>query len=168
MCGLCYFFVILPIVTHGKSISAVLFPSICKEAVGVKALVFLRRRVAAFVDFCFFRNTTALWVILFLKEVHRLPPQCLRAPSESSVASGTMWLCPAAMTPKLKVSTVSAGDGGRCPCPNVPTPSCPPRTGPRSTGRPPGTSCGGGWRTETCPWPSSTLSGGMPARTAAE
>lgn len=53
MCGLCYFFVILPIVTHGKSISAVLFSSICKEAVGVKALVFLRRRVAAFVDFVF-------------------------------------------------------------------------------------------------------------------
>lgn len=43
MCGLCYFFLILLTVTHGKSIfCAFLFSCICKVRVGVKVLVCVR------------------------------------------------------------------------------------------------------------------------------
>lgn len=72
MCGLCCLFVILLIVTHGKSISAVLFSFGCGcESVGVCAGGFLYSWML-----CLLlwgkrpKKTVALWLILFLKDVH--------------------------------------------------------------------------------------------------
>lgn len=78
-----------------------------------------------------------------------------------------MWLCPVATAPGPSSARASAGDEGRCPGPNAPTPSCPPRMAGWPTGRAPGTSCKRSCRMETCPWPLCTLSGEMLARTAA-
>lgn len=170
MCGLCCLFVILPIVTHGKSISAaVLFSFACGcESVGVCAGGFLYSWILCFL-LCEERRKKRHCTLAYpvFKGCPSLSPQPPPPPSKSSVKSGTMWLCPVATTPGPAVARASAGDEGRCPCPNAPTPSCLPRMVGWHTGTAPGTSCMGGCRMETCPWPSCTLSGKMLAPTAA-
>lgn len=169
MCGLCCLLIILLIVTHGKSISAVLFSLV----VGVKVLVSVLEDTCIPGCCVFFalrkkdkKHHCTLAYPVF-KGCPLLSPQRPPPPSKSSVKLGTMWLCHAAMTPRAASARASAGDEGRCPCPNAPTPSCPPRTAGWPSGRAPGTSCGGGCPMEMCPWPSCMLSGEMLALTAA-
>lgn len=133
-------------------------------------LVFLDVVCVLFFFFCFEREKRiALGHILFLKDVPFFfyLPQCPQPPSKSLAELGTMWLCLVTMTPGVAAARVSAGDEGRCPCPNAPTPSCPPRTAWWATDRAPGTSCKGSCWMETCLWPSCMLSGKMPALMAA-
>lgn len=169
MRGLCYFF--LSILTQGKSIfCAYLFSSICRVLVDIRVAecvcmcMMAGRRVVAFVGFAFQNYNCNLHLIVQFDQSRWCLPQCLPAPWKSL---GTMSLCPASMTPNLRVSWVSVGDKRRCPCPNAPTPSSPPRMGLYNSGSPPGTSCWAGGQTETCPWPSWTLSGVVLVCTAA-
>lgn len=140
--------------------------------VGVKVLVFVLEDscIPGCCAFCFEKKDKQHHCTLtypVFKGCPSLSPQRPPPPSKSSVKLGTMWLCHVATTARPAAAWASAGDEGRCQCPNAPTPSCPPRTAGWPTGRAIGTNCMGSCRMETCPWPSCMLSGEMLALTAA-